>query len=107
MNSRASVSVINLISLLHNVKFFNAKFKSNVCMHGATSKQIITPGAIGYMRVCALTRQGFIDLKFYCLPHFSTTLLSHVSVIKATGQPKHYISQDMQLFCAPDKVVLD
>ena len=76
MDSGAGVSVTNLISLLHNVKFFNTKFKINVCMYGVTSKLISTPRAVGYMRICVLTRQGFIDVKCYYSPHFSTTLLS-------------------------------
>ena len=79
----------------------------NVHIHGATSKKIITTLTVEYMRACSLTRQCCIDMKCYYLHCFSTTLLSQVSVLKATGQPKHYISQDMQLFCAPDKVVLD
>ena len=63
MDDRAGMSVTNLISLLHYINFFDAKFKSNVCMHGATFKLIIIPHAVGCMRVCALTRQGFIDEK--------------------------------------------
>ena len=46
-------------------------------------------------------------MKGYYSPHFSTTLLSQVSVIEATGQPKQYISQGMQLFLAPNEEVLD
>ena len=107
MDSEASMSVTNLINLLHNVKFFDVKFKSNVCIHGVTSKLMITPRAVECMRVCALTRQGFIDVNYYFLPHFSTTLLSHVSVIKDTGQPEQYISKGMQLFFVPSEVVLD
>ena len=76
-------------------------------MHGATSKEIITPRAVGFMRVCALTRQGYLDVKCYYSPHFSTTSLSQVSVIEATGHPKQYISQGMELHFAPNKEVLD
>ena len=43
INDGASVSVMNLIGLLHNFKLFNEKIKNNVCMYGDTSKQIITP----------------------------------------------------------------
>ena len=106
MDCGNGVSVINLISLLYNVKFFDAKFKSNVCMHDATSKLIITPRVIGYMRVWVLTRQGFIDEKFYYLPYFSITLPSQVSIIEATGHHKQYIPQGMQLFFIPNKVAL-
>ena len=46
-------------------------------------------------------------MKSYYSPHFSTTLLSQVSIIEATGDPKYYISQGMQLFFAPNEEVLD
>ena len=76
-------------------------------MHGTTSKEIIIPCAVGYMRVCALTCQGYLDVKCYYSSHFSTTFLSQVSTIEATGHPKQYISQGMQLFFAPNEEVLD
>ena len=101
------MSVTNLVSLLHNVKYFNDKIKSCVGMHGATSRGIITPCAVGSMRVHVLTRQGYIDVKCYYSPHFSTTLLSQVSVIETTGHPKQFISQGIQLFFAPNEEVLD
>ena len=85
-------SITNLVSLLHNVKFFDDKFKSRASMHGATLKEIITPRAVGLIRVCALTKQRYLDVKCYYSSHFSTTLLSQVSVIEATGHPKQYIS---------------
>ena len=107
MDGGAGVSVTNLVSILHNVRYFDAKFKSRVRMHGDTSKKIITPRAVVFMRVRALVKQGYLDVKCYYSPHFSTTLLSQVSVIKATGQPKQYISQGIQLFFAPNEDVLD
>ena len=76
-------------------------------MHGATSKEIITPRAVGFMRVRTLARQVYLDVKCYYSPHFSTTLLLQVSVIEATGHPKQYISQGMELFFAPNEEVLD
>ena len=39
MDGGAGVSVTNLVSIFHNVKYFNAKFKSRIRMHGATSKK--------------------------------------------------------------------
>ena len=54
MDGGARVSVTNLVSILHSVQYFDAKFKSRVRMHGATSKEIITPRAVGFMRVRAL-----------------------------------------------------
>ena len=65
MDGGVGVSVTKFVSLLHNVKFFDAKFKSRVRIHGATSKKIITPCAVGYMKVRALTRPGYLDLKCY------------------------------------------
>ena len=47
----AGMSIQNLVNIFHIVKYFSDKFKSCVCMHGATSKEIITPRAVGYMRV--------------------------------------------------------
>ena len=76
-------------------------------MHGATSKKLIIPHSVEYMRICTFTRQGFIDVKCYYLPHFNTTLLLHVSVIEATGQPKDNISQGIQLYFVPNEVFLD
>ena len=54
MDSGARVSVTILVSILHNVRHFSDKFKSHVCMYGATYKEIITPRSIGYMRVQVL-----------------------------------------------------
>ena len=51
MDGGAGVSVTNLVSILHGVKYFNDKFKSCICMYGATSKEIITPRVVGYTRV--------------------------------------------------------
>ena len=59
------------------------------------------------MRVCALTRQGYFDDKYYYSPHFNTPLLSQVSAIETTGHPTNYISQGMELFFAPNEEVLD
>ena len=57
MDGGAGVSVISLVSLLHNVKYFNDKFKSRDRIHGTTLREIITPHAVGLMKVRSLTRQ--------------------------------------------------
>ena len=75
-------------------------------MDGDDSKQIITPHAVEYMRVQKLVRRGFIDVKCYQLPHFTTTLLLQVSVIKTTSHPKQYISKDVKIYFTPNKVIL-
>ena len=54
MAELAGVSVKCIISLLHHAKFSNTKFKSNVPLHGATFKLIVTSDAVGYTRVRAL-----------------------------------------------------
>ena len=54
MDGDAGVSVTNLVSILHDVKYSNDKFKSRVRIHGATSKEIITLRAVGFMSVRAL-----------------------------------------------------
>ena len=76
-------------------------------MHGTPSKEIITPRAVGFMRVCALTRQEYLDVKCYYSPYFSIILFLQVDIIEATGHPKQYISQGMQLYIAPNEEVLD
>ena len=107
MDGGDGVSITNLVSILHNVRYFSNKFKSCVCMHGASSKEIITQRAVGSMRVQALTTQEYLDVKCYYSPHFSTKLLSQVSVIEAIGHPKEFTFQGMELFFAPNKELLD
>ena len=107
MDGGAKTTVTNMLALLHDVRFFNNKFRCRMRMHGATSKDVITPQALGYLRVRSLTRDGFINVLCYYSPRFTTTLLSQVSVIEATGVPRQYKSQDMRLFFAPDEEVLD
>jgi hypothetical protein len=58
----AKVSVTNLLTLLHKVKFYSKKFKCKIRMHGVTSKDIIQPLPEGYLRVLALTTEGYVDI---------------------------------------------
>ena len=51
MDGGAGMSVTNLANILQNVRYFSNKSKSRVCMHGSTWKEIITPRAVGFMRV--------------------------------------------------------
>ena len=67
MDGGAGVSVTNLLSILHNVRYFSDKFKSRVCMHGATSKEIITPRTVGYVRVRAYVTTLPTSVPHYCL----------------------------------------
>ena len=76
-------------------------------MYNATLKEVVNPRAVVLMKVCAFTQQGYIDVKRYCSSFSSTILVSQVSVIKATGHPKQYIFQGLQLFFAPNEEVLD
>ena len=89
----AKSSVTNLLEILHNVKWYNDKFKCRVYMKGATSKKVIIPKAIGKLRVRANTVDGYLDCDCYYSPDFTTTLLSEVDVRKATRFPKQYGSQ--------------
>ena len=68
-------------------------------MHGATSKEIITPCAVGFMRVRALVKQGYLDVKCYYSPHFSTTLLSQVSDRSHKSSETIYLPRDATFLC--------
>ena len=46
MDDGTGVSITNLVSILHNIRYFSNKFKSCVLMHGATWKERITPCAV-------------------------------------------------------------
>jgi len=81
----AKSSVTNILEYLHDVKWFNDKFKCRVYMRGATSKKLIVPKAIGMLRVRANTQTGWLDCPCYYSPNFTSTLLSKVDVRKATG----------------------
>jgi hypothetical protein len=76
----AKVSVTNLLTLLHKVKFYSKKFKCEIRMHGATSKDIIQPPVEGYLRVPALTTKGYVEVLCYFSPHFTLTLLEIICV---------------------------
>ena len=54
-----------------------------------------------------MTQHGYLDVTCYYSLHFSTTLLSQVSVIEATDHSKEFTSQRMELFFAYNKGVLD
>ena len=53
-----------------------------VWMRGATSGKIIVPMAKGWLGVQAENvRKGYIDVLYYCSPHFTSTLLSERDVL--------------------------
>lgn len=87
MDSEAEVSIINLLQILHNINSSMLDFKSRVRVYGATSQEIVTPTAVGYMRVRAF--------------------LKEVSVIEVPGFTKQYMCQGMRIFFAPNEEVLD
>jgi hypothetical protein len=89
MDGGAKVSATNLLMLLQNVKFCSNKFKCKIRMHGATSENIIQPLAEGYLRVPAMTSEGYVNVLCYFLPQFISTLLSDLSVCLAAGR-KYY-----------------
>ena len=81
MDNGAKSSVTNLIHLLRNVMFYNERYPCRVRMKGATSKVIIVPTAVGYLRVKTNNIYGYIDVKCYYSPHFTSTLLSENDVL--------------------------
>ena len=58
IDTGAKVAVANLLYLLHDVKFYNGTFPCKVRMQGATSKRILYPEAIGFLRIPALNDVG-------------------------------------------------
>jgi hypothetical protein len=105
MDGGAKVSVTNLLMLLHNVKFYSSKFKCKIRMHSATSKTIMQPLAEGYLRVPAMTSEGYVDVLCYYSPQFTSTLLSDLRVCLAAGS-KYMYSQNMMKFFAPNEELL-
>ena len=61
----AKCSVTNILDILHDINFYDEKFKPPVKMKGATSEEIIVPEAEGYLRVQADVPAGFIDVRCY------------------------------------------
>ena len=76
-------------------------------MHGVTSQDVIIPQAVAYLQGRALTKKEYTDVLCYYSPHFTTTLLSQISVIEATSTARHYKAQEMRLFFAHDEEILD
>ena len=99
----AKSSVTNLLQILHDVKWYDNKFKCPVYMRGATSKKLIIPRAIGKLRVQANTRTGWLDCDCYYHPDFTSTLLSERDVRRASGFPKQYGQQVLAKSFAVDE----
>ena len=63
-------------------------------MYGATNRKlIITPSAEGLLRIPANSKAGYIDVRCYYSPHFSSTLLSESDLILSTGAAGNYSGQ--------------
>ena len=90
MDNGAKCFVTNLLYLLRRVRFFDESFPCRVQMRGATSKTSIIPSAVGFFRVKANNIDGFMDIKCYYSPHFTSTLLSDEDVLHATGHAEEY-----------------
>ena len=75
MDGGARCSVTNLIDILHDVEFYDEKFKAPIKMKGATSEEIIVPEAEGKLRIQADVPAGYIDVCCYYSPSFTGTLL--------------------------------
>lgn len=62
MNGGDKVFITNMLKVYHNVKVFNTRFKRNVQIYGAISKQAIKSTTVDYLCVCALMREEYIDV---------------------------------------------
>ena len=108
IDSGARVTVTNLLFILRDVKWFTNEYPSPVKMYGATNRKLlITPSAVGHLRIPALTLNGYIDVKCYYSPHFSSTLLSESDLVAATGCPKVYSGQSTDKFFEWDHDAID
>ena len=96
----AKTAVTNLVSLLHNDRFFDKKFKCPVRMKGATSKWLIKPEAIGYLRIPTNNIDGFMDVEYYYSPEFTSTLLADNTVLRSTKHQKEYSGIELKKFFA-------
>lgn len=86
----AKSSVTNLLEVLHDVKWFDNKFKCRVYMRGTTSKKLIIPKAIGKLQVYLNIRSGFLDCDCYYSLDFTSTLFSGADVRRAIHFPREY-----------------
>ena len=76
-------------------------------MHGATDKKImITPVAVGCMRIPALTPQGWMDVKTCCSPLFTSTSSNEQDLLHATGHSNDHSRLTFQKCFDPTKAQL-
>ena len=95
----AKATVTNAMSLLWDIQHLTNEFPSPVKMYGATNKNLlITPTAVGKLRIPAMTQEGYIDVRCYYSSHFSSTLLSEADLLHATGKPNDYSGQTTDKF---------
>ena len=69
--------------------------------HVINKKVMITPVAVGCLRIPALTLQGWVDVKTYYSPLFTSTLLNEQDLIHATGTSNDYSGLTVQKYFNP------
>ena len=103
----AKVAVTNLLSSLHRPIFFSKLRPCRVRMHGATSTNLITPEAVGFLRVPTNNLEGFMDVKCYYSPNFTSTLLADNAVLDSTRFKGQYSGIELRKFFAHNEEVIE
>ena len=98
MDGGAKCTVTNKLELLHDVRFYNRRFKPNKQMKGATLENVIVPVAEGYLKVPTILDDIYIKIKCYYSPEFTSTLLSDCDVLDSLPMKKEYDIQSMIKF---------
>ena len=65
MNNGAKCSVINIVEILMDIKWYGNNFKAPISMKGPTSATIIVPAAQDLLRVQANTKKEYIDISCF------------------------------------------
>ena len=76
-------------------------------MHGATSTNLITPEAVGFLRVPTNNVAGFMDVKCYYSPNFTSTLLADNAVLDSTKFKGQYSGIELRKFFAHNEEVIE
>ena len=85
IDTGAKVTVTNLLYLLHDVKFYDEKFKGPIKMKGATSNKVVRPIAVENLQIPANYGDNFVDLECYYSNEFNSTLISDEDILQSTS----------------------
>ena len=72
-------------------------------MYGATNWKKIVPKAIGKLQVPNNIIEGYMDVDCYYRPHFTSTLMSDISVLEASKHRGQYSSAWLRKFFDQDE----